>query len=182
MSVLSVSVTVIHIYRVTTSDRAPRVALRDPAALGGGFVTFDGSSKGALSPAAPFEVVDEVCREHRQFFQCAPGLLVGDAKAIFECKEMYYATLGTEHLAMRGIHRSLVGINPLDALPSPRRGTAPCVVDKFYAPLFRIQGQNCLDLFCVEGFEVPRDEFKCVSDEFGFSGLEFEDFWVGQRG
>ena len=58
---------------------------------------------------------------------------------------------------------------------------APCIVHEFYAPIFRIAGQNPTDLFCVSGLTNPLNEFKGVYEAFGFSGLKFTEIWRSER-
>jgi hypothetical protein len=172
----------VRVYRVQAASGAPRLAVRDPDQFGRDFLVFDGSPKTPHSSAAPFQVIEEHCANPRQFYHLAPGVLVGDGDAMFECAEMYHATSGNERLAMQGEHKSFMAINPLDFAPPATRPGPPCAVDRFYASLFRLRSAPAVELFCVTGFEVPMDEFKNVYDSFGFSGLEFELIWEGEQG
>jgi len=122
------------------------------------------------------------CEYSRQFYSFAPGVLVADCAGVNEVSKMYYAMLGNELLSMRGDRKTFIGIHPIDALPVPSQGTAPCVVDQFYAPVFRIAGQSPLDIFCVAGFGIQGDEFKHIYDTNGYRGLAFEEVWAGDAG
>jgi|GEM_PF-6772292 len=90
---------------------------------------------------------------------------------------MIYALGGYERLSMQADGVQFSAINFVDFLPLSVDGKAPCPVDRFIAPVFRLQSRNPTELFCISGFEVPFDEFKPVYDHFGFEGLTFEEIW-----
>ena len=167
----------IRIYKIVTAPDAPRLRLADPSLYGAPFMRFDGEEKGRYSPRKAFPVVAEPCDQVRQFYNFAPGVLAGPVAGLSDCHDMLYATDGTERLSLLASDRPFTAVNPTELLSAPPRGTAPCSVDRFYAPVFRIRGRDPVELFCVSGFDVPLDEFKHVYDLHGFAGLVFEEVW-----
>ncbi len=69
-------------------------------------------------------------------------------------------------------------MNVLQILPPARHDGEFCDLTHS-TRLFRITGQPLTDLFCLEGTDVPGDEFKYIYDEAGFKGLDFEPVWQG---
>jgi len=98
-----------------------------------------------------------------------------------ECMDVYYVlAFAEEHIWMTDGDREFTAVNPLEYLPPPARGTAPCVVDRHYMPLFRIAAMQPTELFTATGFLVPENEFKPVYEMNGFKGLIFEPVWSGE--
>jgi hypothetical protein len=170
----------IQVFQIRTDPRAPRLRVDDAMPYAAAFARFDGDEKGHLSPRASFRVTAaEGAFDERQFHHLAPGVLAGPEEGLNGCEDMYWATGGNERLALVAGDRPFVAINPLYFLDAPADGSSPCLVDRFYGPIFRIAGRDPTELFCAAGLAVPGDEFKHVYDQHGFRGLTFEEIWRG---
>ncbi len=166
------------VYRVEVAPSAPRIVLETETAQQAG--VFDGSGKALIFEDRPLRAtIAQVPLSDRQFVALAAGVLVLPERAWENADDMYYCcSMGNELLAIKTPSGNFVGINPLEVLPQAKAGSAPCVVDQFYAPLFRIAGRDPMHLFCVEG--LGADQFKLIYEELGFSGLLFEAIWQGE--
>jgi hypothetical protein len=80
-----------------------------------------------------------------------------------------WATGGNERLALVAGDRPFVVINPLYVLHAPADGSAPCLIDRFYAPIFRIAGRDPTELFCAAGLAVPGDSSSTCTTNTGFA-------------
>jgi len=140
---------------------------------------FDGTAKAELFGREELLAsAQEFPAYPRQFLAMAPGVLVLPEAAWLDADEMYYCcSLGNELLAVKADVGDFAAINPLEVLPTPVDGEAPCVVDKFYSPVFRIAGRDPRQLFCVEG--LGTDDFKGFYDALRFRGLVFQEIWRG---
>lgn len=142
---------------------------------------FDGADKSILSPKAAFVgAVSQPPHNAKQFYAVVPpGAFAVSAGAWAEPNAMYYCcTMSGELLAVKTQHGYFQVINVLTTVPRPSSGDAPCVVDEFYAPIFRIDGRDPTQLYCIEGLG-DADQFKLIYDELGFRGLVFERVWQG---
>lgn len=164
------------VYQIRTSKDAPTLVIHQPFKLE--LASFTGEYKAELSDL-PF--VGETTQGEvlpMQFYNLAPGVLVLSEESMVLHDSMYYTcTMGTEWLSIETSAGDFRAINPVDFLPAPDFGTAPCRVDKFYTPLFRIEGKDPSEIYCVSGFEPRGDDFKYNYDRFHFRGLEFEEIW-----
>lgn len=170
----------ITVFKIAVDQSAPTLSMEPATADVCGL--FDGRGKADLFFERPLRAsLDDHPARSRQFCALAPGVLVVPELAWVDADEMYYCcSLGSELLAIETPHGYFVGVNPLEILPRAKEGDAPCLVDQFYAPVFRILGREPTDLFCVEG--LGADDFKRIYDESGFRGLVFEEIWRGEGG
>jgi hypothetical protein len=172
----------IQVFRVHTAATAPSLDVVFPG-LDRGAIRFDGTSWARLSPkrAFPGRVVSSRS-SNKQFYSVGLGAFAIPEAAWIECEEMYYCcSMGNELLAIETFSGDFRLINPLDSYPKPDVGDAPCPIDRFYAPLFRITGRDPTDVHCVSGIGPEGDQFKYIYDHFQFTGLEFTEIWRDER-
>lgn len=166
----------IQLFRITNDPDAPRLRLANPSLYKDSFMRFEGEQKGPYSPDRAFDVIADPCENVLQFYNSAPGVLAGPVDGLCECSDMLYATGGTERLMLEAGDVPFTAINPIDPFPPLQMGSVP-FPKGWFAPVFRIQDQNPLDLICISDAVVPMDEFKNVYDHYGFKGLMFEEIW-----
>ena len=168
----------ITVYQISAAASAPRLELQLPSLEQLG--PFDGSEKAGIFTNSCQGRVEATPVYSRQFYILAPGALLIPEMAFGDCEDMYYTcSMGSEILSIKTSLGNFRAINPTDTLPRPLSGDAPCVVDKFYCPLFRIEGESKEKIFCIKGLGVPGDEFKYNYDLHEFQGLEFSELWTG---
>ncbi|TDU71180.1 hypothetical protein EI77_02302 [Prosthecobacter fusiformis] len=94
---------------------------------------------------------------------------------------MYYVlSMGNELLAAGDSEFYFRIINPLDFAPASDDPNHSFDLDTFNSPIFRLRDRESTDLFCLSGTEVPGDEFKHNYEQFGFTGLSFEEVWSSE--
>jgi hypothetical protein len=168
----------IQVFQVHTAATAPSLELAFP---GADFapVRFDGTPRAQVSiDRAVSGRVVSLRGGSKQFYSVGLGAFAIPEAAWIECEKMYYCcSMGSELIAVETPLGDFRVINPLGFLPKPDVNDAPCPIDRFYAPLFRITGRDPTDVCCVSGLGPQGDQFKSVYDRFGFTGLEFTEIW-----
>ncbi len=125
-------------------------------------------------------VIAESASNLYQFYSLDEGLLVLPSAAVDACEELYYSGyLGNQILKLQDRDRSFTGLNVVEFAPPDKRGVAPCRVDAFFRPVFRIVSENPSHLYCIEGLGDQSVQFKRCYDANGFEGLVFEEVWSG---
>jgi hypothetical protein len=168
------------VFEIHVSSDAPTLYIKGPAEHANAFAELTGKSMIELSPKRPFRGKLSEIQPWNQFYRVAPGGFAISEEAWKQCMDMYYVvtnnnvellSVAAEGVDMRIIHpRQFVE-------PSSDLGR-PCDL-KYANQLFRIRGQPVTRVFCIEGTEVPGDEFRYTYDKFGFKGLEFREIWSG---
>jgi len=170
------------IYRILSAPDAPLLEILENQPYAHLFTEFLGES---LIGALPDELLVGRLSNHRewnQFYRIAPGGLAVSEEAWEKCMNMYYVITGMNNIelvSIRTVEANMRVIIPRDVLPATADASLPCDL-KYASSLFRIAGRPKTELFCLEGTEVPGDEFKYVYDKFGFEGLIFEEIWRGE--
>src|SRR4030095_10555334 len=170
----------IQVFRVSSAATAPFLKIDFPG-LDSAAVRFDGTPVAGLSPKRAFlGKVDPPPPDNKQFYSVGLGAFAIPEGVWIECEKMYYCcSMGSELLAIETSSGDFRVVNPVDFLEKPNTGDAPCPIDRFYTPLFRIKGRDPTDVFCVSGLGTPGDQFKNLYDQFAFAGLEFTEIWRG---
>ena len=94
--------------------------------------------------------------------------------------DMYYVITenDVELLSVEANGIDLRIINPRQVLSSSRDPSSFCDL-RYVNSLFRVEGRSLREVYCFEGMVVAANEFKHCYEEFGFSGLKFEEVWRG---
>ena len=156
------------IYRIHVDPSAPplRIVSHDMG-------SFDGSQKAPLSPRAAFRGhVDAPPANARQFYHLAPGVLAVPEDAWHDLDMYYCCSESGELLAIETEFGTFRAVNPLEPIPGSLDGKAPCDLGCVGVPnLFRIEGLDPTDLYCVDGIVVEGDWFRSIYKAKGYTGL-----------
>lgn len=169
------------LFRIRVSDDAPQLVIDPEAPYASEFTTLDGSSKVLLSTNKSFIAKPNSNYPWQQVYAVAPGCFALSEEAWEECEDIYYLlTLGNELLSAGDSQFAFRIINPTSFAPPPTDANHPFDLDNFSAPIFRLRNHEPTHLFCLSGTEAPCNEFKHCYDQFGFTGLNFEEVWSGE--
>lgn len=166
------------LFRIRVEASAPKLKIDPTAPYAAEFEIFDGSRKAQISPKSSFPIIDEPRYPWQQVLGIAPGAFVLSEEAWEKCEDMYYVLeSGNELLAAKNATSYYRIINPLDFAPPSDDPIFPFNLNSFNAPVFRLKNRNPAELFCLSGSETPGNEFKYTYENFGFTGLSFEEVW-----
>ena len=171
------------VYRINLAPDAPKVLLPESEPYTKGLQELRGQNIVPLLPSGGKEWFKGKLSSYggwNQIYAIAPGGFAVSEESWDHSMSMYYLLEygDTEIPPIVAEECSLRIVNPLQILPPARHDGEFCDLTHS-TRLFRIAGQPPTDLFCLEGTEVPGDEFKYIYDEAGFKGLEFEAVWQG---
>ncbi len=168
----------IRVYRIRTCPQAPRIALKSEASSTEGLIPFDGKVMDPEQVADGLQVVAEPASNLYQFYSLDEGILVLRSEAVEDCEDLYYTGyLGNQILTLQDSGRRFAGLNVVEFAPPDPEGKAPCQVDTFFRPVFRIASQDPAHLYCVDGLGDEAVQFKRCYEANGFVGLAFEEVW-----
>ena len=94
----------------------------------------------------------------KQFYFVDDSVLVLPESMLLKYEEIHWVTAynaTAERIVAGGVNFELIDI--LEALPPDRQRGAPCLVDKHYTPLFRIESDR-LGIYASAGHLEPQDE------------------------
>lgn len=171
------------IYRIKLAADAPKVLLPESEPYTKRLQELCGQRIVPLLPSGGAEWFKGKLSSYggwNQIYAIAPGGFAVSEESWDHSMSMYYLLEygDTEIPPIVAEECALRIVNVLQILPPARHDGEFCDLTHS-TQLFRIAGQPATDLFCLEGTEVPGDEFKYIYDEAGFEGLEFEPVWQG---
>lgn len=179
----------IKVFRLETAGTCPRLALTDLSAgspedwVRGIDVPDNNQLRGSRLRVIS-TAIDRPAQE-REFCALTPGTLVVPEQSLDDGSgpnSVYYALwMATQRVDLDVDGTPFVCFIPYVILEPDRRSGAPCPVDRFYFPVFRIAGRPPSEIYCASGVIEGGDEFVHVYETDGFRGLDFELVWQGER-
>jgi hypothetical protein len=174
------------VYLVKADTAAPRLELATPDRDTAVLSKFVGQDKSQIWPTTRLQLRAVPLAEHvLTFYDLAPGALAFRDAAFQACESFYWLARDyNEFLDAQCGDIPFCVLNPQNLLPPPDDVSGPnpppCVVDRYYSAIFRIDGRPEDQIFCIEGVTRPLNEFKSVYDFHGFTGLTFTEIWRGE--